>query len=99
MPSVTPRRVLPIEFFRGYKVLALDTDGRLLTASKVFQEFIQDEFRINRLPGSTWVEGGSYQLIDLLNNRALDEQNWRSSVASGTSIAMSMGGPHNFAVI
>jgi hypothetical protein len=54
----------------------------------VLQALISDQFR--DLPGSALIERGSYLVMNMADNRELDETSWRRFIAPGATVVMSV---------
>jgi hypothetical protein len=54
----------------------------------MLQVLISDQFR--DLPGSALVERGRYVLMNMADNRELDETSWRRCIAPGVTVVMSV---------
>lgn len=54
----------------------------------MLQTFIEQEFKT--LPGSSFVARGRYILLNIGNNRSVDEDNWKQMILPGAKIAMAI---------
>ncbi|KAF4635285.1 hypothetical protein G7Y89_g2801 [Cudoniella acicularis] len=93
---VQPTKALMPVLQARYNISFLDAIGRpprvlpfeYFRCFQVLRAFIEYEFK--DLPGSAWVNRGRYLVLNLKNNRTLDEHNWSGNVAPGVTIAMSI---------